>query len=99
MKCMGGDQEHKGGVRWYAAFIASETPTLAAWCESCAEHAGTEYVVVSVERWSESVKLLVAEVRELLRNATFADGVATVRTQDCEALEAARRALTVDSLV
>ncbi len=32
---------------------------------------------------------LLAEAIELLRNATYADGQATVLTQDCEALEAA----------
>lgn len=32
---------------------------------------------------------LLAEAIELLRNAEYADGVATVLTQDCEALQAA----------
>lgn len=36
-----------------------------------------------------AVPELLAEAKELLRNATFADGQAIVLTQDCEALAAA----------
>lgn len=33
------------------------------------------------------VKLLIAEIKELLRNAEYADGTAVVLTHDCEAVE------------
>jgi hypothetical protein len=38
---------------------------------------------------SDEIKSVIAEAKELLRNAEFSDGLANVRTQDCEALEEA----------
>lgn len=54
-------------------------------------HDGTEFNEVGEAnaRLIAAAPELLAEAIELLRNAEYADGVATVLTQDCEALKAA----------
>lgn len=55
--------------------------------DSCAEAEANARLIAAAPT-------LLAEAVELLRNATFADGLGTIRTQDAEALEAAIASVT-----
>ena len=47
----------------------------------------TEHMEADLEYTDKYMRLLIAEAKELLRNATYQDGIAQCLTQDCEALE------------